>query len=103
MDLVGASLQQAHKPPDVFSVYSLSEHALACWKVGQIDDSIGGEHDGVGVPRDGERLALCVGLYGLDGVFEHQFGEATPYGLELVACGGEQVHSPGRLRGQYEA
>ena len=45
------------------------------WKVGQIDDRIGREHDGVGVCRDGERFALCVGPDGLYGVFEYELGK----------------------------
>ena len=60
---------------DVFFVSGLSEDAVVHWKVGQIDDRIGREHDGVGVFRDGERFALCVGPDGLYGVFEYELGK----------------------------
>src|SRR5918997_4207744 len=98
-----ASLQKADEALCLFCVSGLTEDALIHCKVGHVDDRIGREHDCAVVSLHGECLALCVGPNGLYGVFERQLGEAALTGLELVACGIEQIHPPGRLRSEYEA
>jgi hypothetical protein len=75
--------------------FGLSEDALACGKIGQVDDGIGREHDDIGISRNGQGFALCVGQNGLYGAFEHHLGEAALAGLEIVAGGMKQVHTPG--------
>ena len=62
VDLVGLALEQFYEPPDVVTALCLSEDAC------QVDDGIGPKYHGVGAPRDGQGLALCVGADGLCGV-----------------------------------